>query len=128
MTNQTYTSRRRQVFSQDLTPYESTSCVLYLIELDPSVMGDVAFAKKNPKYKPGMNCYYVGMTSLDPRERFEQHIRGTKNVSRIAHQFGRTLRMDLISSNEPTRKKWVLQRESRLTRHLRSQGYGAWHG
>lgn len=128
MTNQTYASRRRQVFSQDLSPYESTNCVLYLIELDPSVMGDAAFERKNPKYKPGMACYYVGMTSLNPAERFEQHLSGSKNVSRIAHRFGRTLRMDLLPVNEPTRRKWALKRESRLTRHLRSQGYGAWHG
>lgn len=91
-------------------------------------MEDSAFAKKNTKWKEGMPCFYVGMTSLDPKERFEQHCGGKINASRIAHHFGHTLRMDLVHDNKPTRKTYAVRRESRLTYQLRAKGFGAWNG
>lgn len=107
---------------------ESWSCIVYAIELDPSVMEDPAFRAKNPQWVPGTPLIYVGMTSLSAWERSEQHLRGTKNVSRIAHQYGRRLRMDLVPCRKPTRRTWALKLEARLTKDLRARGYGAWKG
>jgi hypothetical protein len=107
---------------------ESWSCIVYAIELDPSVIEDPAFKAKNPQWVPGMPNIYVGMTSLSGDERFAQHIRGIKNVSRIAHRYGRRLRMDLVPNRKPTRRTWALKLEERLATDLRARGFGAWQG
>lgn len=87
---------------------------------------DPAFIAKNPQYVPGSPAYYVGMTSLSPEERFLEHKHGIKNVSRIAHEFGRCLRMDLVPDRKPTRRKWAMNFEKRVARDLRAKGFGAW--
>jgi predicted GIY-YIG superfamily endonuclease len=119
--------RRIQYKFNNLLPFESSHCYNYVIELKESVTLDPAFMRKNPGYVSGL-CFYVGMTSGDVEERFQQHIQGTKNVSRIAHTFGLRLRMDLVTNREPVRRTWALEREVRITKQLRSQGYGAWMG
>ena len=107
---------------------ESSRCVVYAIELDPSVAMEPAFAAKNPRRLPGKACFYVGMTMLRPEDRFAQHVSGSKNVSRIAHEYGQKLRMDVVGNNKPTRRTWALEREDRVANRLRSQGFGAWKG
>ena len=114
--------------SSVLRPFESPSCVLYAIELKPEVLLDPAFVAKNPGWIPGMPLLYIGMTSLTPSERFRQHKDGTKNVSRIPHQFGVKLRMDLVPANKPVRRTTALNQEKRLARLRRSQGYAVWQG
>lgn len=108
--------------------FESSNCIVYAIELDPSVMDDPAFRAKNPKWIPTMPCFYIGMTSLAPEERYEQHLLGTKNVSRIAHHYGRRLRMDVVPNRKPTRRTWAMKMEARLAKELRARGFGAWKG
>ena len=105
---------------------ESWNCVVYAIELDPSVAMEPAFAAKNPNRSPGKACFYIGMTSLSPEDRFAQHLSGSKNVSRIAHEYGQKLRMDVVENNKPTRRTRALVRENRIANQLRSQGFGAW--
>ena len=75
-----------------------------------------------------MACFYVGMTSLSCEERSTQHFLGTKNFSRIAHQYGRRLRMDVVPTRKPTRRRWALKMEARLAKELRARGFGAWNG
>ena len=106
---------------------ESTRCVVYTIELDPDVAREPAFAAKNPRHVPGKPCFYVGMTMLQPEERFAQHITGSKNASRIAHKYGKKLRMDVVDNNKPTLRA-MAEREKRVANKLRSQGFGAWKG
>lgn len=127
--NKSKKNARRRIESQsaDLLPYESPNCSNYVIELKESVTLDTAFLRKNPGYVSGP-CYYVGMTSGDVEERFQQHIQGTKNVSRIAHEYGLRLRMDLVTHRKPVRRRWALEREVRIAKQLRSQGFGAWIG
>jgi len=122
-----YISRNKVTATRIGQSNESTRCVVYTIELDPSVAREPAFAAKNPKYVSGA-CYYVGMTTLQPEKRFEQHITGSKNASRIAHEYGRKLRMDVVENNKPTLRTWALEREKRVAKKLRSQGFGAWMG
>ena len=111
-----------------LRPFEACNCVTYVIELDASAMQDPAYAKKNPGWIAGMPLYYVGMTSLSPGERFDQHMLGTKNVSRIAHRYGRKLRMDIVTDRKASRRTIALKKEARLVRDLRVAGCGAWMG
>lgn len=110
------------------SPYESRHCVVYAIELDPSVIEDSAFLRKNPKWDPSKPAYYVGMTSLSPEERYQQHRSGSTNVSRIAHEYGLALRMDIVPDQAPSRRTWAMKRETRLAKDLRSRGFGAWMG
>lgn len=119
--------RRNQPFArQPLRPFEAPNCVIYVILLDPSVTRDPAFMRSNPQYVQGMPCYYVGLTSLSVEERFHQHLTGRKNVSRIAHQYGRKLQMDLVTNSKPIRRSWAMRREKRLAAELRAGGSGVW--
>jgi hypothetical protein len=105
---------------------EAWTCILYAIELDLKVLRDRDFLAANPRYRAGMLCLYLGMTSLSAEERFRQHTRGIKNVSRIAHDFGQKLRQDMVPVRKPTRRTWVLKHEKTLAWQLRAQGYGIW--
>ena len=109
-------------------PFESLHCVVYAIQLDPAVAEESAFLQKNPKWTPDKPAFYIGMTSLTVEERFEQHQSGSKNSSRIAHKYGRALRMDMVSDRRVVRRKWAMENENRLVRNLRAQGFGAWMG
>ena len=119
---------RHQATFQPLDSKEARHCQVYVIELDASVIREPAFVAKNPKHAPSMPSYYVGMTSIDPEERFLQHYHGTKNVSMICHKYCRKLRMDLVPYRKPTRRKWAMRLEKRVTKELRRQGCGAWMG
>jgi len=100
--------------------------LVYVIELDPAVSADPAFAASNPGYVSGP-AYYCGSTSLDPLIRFSQHISGSKNASRIAHEFGLILRMDLVPNQKgPISRKAAIAKEAKLARDLREKGFGAW--
>ncbi|MEI7910244.1 MAG: hypothetical protein WCK77_11445 [Verrucomicrobiota bacterium] len=100
--------------------------VNYVIELDPAVASVPAFAAANPHYIPGMPCLYVGSTSQRPEARYDEHISGSRNPSKIAHTYGRALRMDLVPDQEPIRRQWAIKRESRFARELRASGNGVW--
>ncbi len=63
---------------------------LYVIRLDDRVLKLDKFRKKNPTYRSGRPCMYVGITSCDPRVRFKQHKHGYKS-SRLASRYGKYL-------------------------------------
>ncbi|MEO8615181.1 MAG: hypothetical protein ABI600_08585 [Luteolibacter sp.] len=109
-----------------LRPNESEDCGVYALELDPSVALEPMFIACNPQYLTGNECFYVGMSSLRASERVLEHLQGTKNVSRIAHIYGKRLRMDLVTNPKRVRRTWAFQHEKRLARELRSQGFGVW--
>ena len=101
--------------------------LIYLVELDPSVAADPVFQRANPRYVSGAACYYAGSTSQDPEARFHEHMSGTRNASRIAHRFGRILRMDLVpSAGKRFPRVRALKEEVRLARELRAKGFGVW--
>ena len=49
---------------------------VYVILLDKKVLESPAFTKRSPDHDPKMDCYYVGMSSKTPEDRFEQHKTG----------------------------------------------------
>lgn len=101
--------------------------LLYLVELDQSVATDPVFQRANPGYVSGSPCYYAGSTSQTPEARFHEHRSGTRNASRIAHRFGRILRMDLVpSAGKRYPRERALKEEIRLARALRAKGFGVW--
>ncbi len=107
---------------------------VYVIELNRKVFNESArFRKANPQFNPVLECLYVGMSSKDPKERFEQHIkghtskRGHKLASKLVQKYGSFLRPSLYSHLEPVRtKKEALELEEKLTLELRRQRYAVW--
>jgi hypothetical protein len=100
---------------------------IYLVELDPRAALDPVFLKANPRYLPGLACFYAGSSSQRPEDRFVEHVTGGRNASRIAHRYGQRLRMDLVpdAGKRMTRER-AIKAEVRLARELRAKGYGVW--
>lgn len=59
---------------------------VYVIGLKPEFAETKAAKKQNPNFVPSPNkrCYYVGYTSLTPKERYKQHI--TEYVNKKGHK------------------------------------------
>src|SRR5215218_7755706 len=51
---------------------------VYVVELSREVLDEPRFRKGNPDYEPGKPCVYIGMTGLQPDERFDKHKAGIK--------------------------------------------------
>jgi len=107
---------------------------VYVIELSRKVFTEHSrFRSANPQYNGVLECLYVGMTSKDPRERFEQHRSGYRNKqghnlsSSIVQKYGRFLRPSLYSHIESmnTREE-ALKMEEKLALELRRQRYAVW--
>lgn len=104
---------------------ELSSCQVYAIRLRPSVLTNPKFTAANPNYKPGANCYYVGMTSLLPAARLAQHQSGI-NASQVAHRHLDGLDMSVVPVRKPTLRTWAFKHEQQLAKDLRAQGLGVW--
>lgn len=120
--------RKRKQASSKNGVFQHLPRGIYLVELDPRVAEDAAFRKANPRYLPGQLCFYAGSTSHQrPEERYIEHVTGSRNASRIAHRFGKCLRMDLVpDAGKRMPRAQALKAEARLARELRAKGYGVW--
>ena len=105
---------------------ESCQCKVYAILLHDSVIEDPAYLAANPNHVKGMPHLYIGATSLDPEDRFQQHLSGHRNASTIAHKYGIELRMDLVPHRQPTRRTWAFKFEKNVARNYRARGCGVW--
>ena len=93
---------------------------VYVIELDDRV---------GPRVDDAFSWIYVGETSIDPEDRFEQHKSGARNrrgplFSRVVHDHGVDLRRDLYEHLPPlytaARAK---DAERKLAERLATLGY-----
>jgi hypothetical protein len=99
---------------------------LYVIELRPQIFDlESRFAERNPQWRPGKLCVYVGMTGLSPEERFQKHLRGEKDAWSV-HKYGQRLLPDLYRHFNPLPYDLARVMEPELARQLREQGYGVW--
>ena len=99
---------------------------VYVIGLDPSVLENKKFLKKNPQYIDGKPCVYVGQSVHTPDERFAQHIRGYKS-SPFPKKFGLYLQKKLFANVNPlANREEALVAEEQLARKLMRRGYGVW--
>ena len=99
---------------------------VYVIELDPEVLRKKKFRERNPDYKKGKPCVYVGMTSRTPKERYEQHKSGYK-ASKYPKIFGLYLRKKLYEKYNPLKtQKEAENMEENLARKLQKKGYAVW--
>ena len=100
---------------------------VYVIELDPAVLGERRFRARNPNCVDGMPCVYVGMTGLSVEERFANHRAGYKS-NRYAHHYGLRLLPDLYECFNPMPFEAARQMEKDLADELQENGYAVWQG
>ncbi len=99
---------------------------VYVVELDPVVLEkEPGFLQENPEHHSMMSCLYVGMTGLDPQERYANHKKGYK-ANRLVNRYGRRLRPDLYQRYNPMTYEKAKQTEVLLARQLRSEGHAVW--
>lgn len=98
---------------------------VYVVELSPDVMYEPRFKKANPDYIPGKPCVYVGMTGLDPDQRFDKHKAGIQS-NKYVEKFGLRLLPELYAVYNPMPYQAACDMEVELGIGLREAGYGVW--
>jgi len=98
---------------------------VYVVELDPSVLDRKKFRDRNPGYRAGKPCVYVGMTGLTPARRFANHKRGYK-ANAFVRDYGWELRPDLFPDGNPFTYADAQEMERFVADELRRLGYGVW--
>jgi len=98
---------------------------VYVVELDPAVLNIRRFRARNPGYRQGQPCVYVGMTGLPPGERFQNHKAGVK-ANWYVRKFGRGLLPELFAHLNPMPYEAAQQMERDLADELQEKGYAVW--
>ena len=98
---------------------------VYVIELAPEVWDIARFRRANPDYILGKPFVYVGMTGLDPDQRFDKHKAGIQS-NRYARDFGLRLLPKLYEMYNPMPYEGARDMEVELGIGLREAGYGVW--
>lgn len=107
---------------------------IYVVELSKRVFSENRkFREANPQFNGVLECLYVGMTGKTPKERFEQHKKGTLSrkghdlSSSIVKKYGSYLRPSLYNHIDPmpTRAQ-ALKMEKILALELRRKRYAVW--
>jgi len=107
---------------------------IYVVELSKRVYTEHArFRNANPQFNGVLQCLYVGMTSKTPKERFQQHKTGYRNIkgiklsSNIVQKYGMYLRPSLYNHIAPiSNREEALKMEELLALELRRQRYAVW--
>ena len=81
---------------------------------------------RNPK-GDGKAAYYVGMTGLDPAQRFENHKAGIK-AARVVRKFGERLVPRLYEHLNPMPYEKAKTMEAMLADSLRKRGFVVYGG
>ena len=95
---------------------------IYVVLLASEACAIRALLASNPNRDPKKPCVYVGMSGLDPEERFENHKQGIKAAA-IVRRFGIRLLPELYSHLNPMPYDAAVQMEKDLADDLRTEGY-----
>jgi hypothetical protein len=95
---------------------------VYVVLLDPAAGKLRAVRTANPNRDPKKPCVYVGMTGLDPAERFANHKEGIKAAS-VVKRYGIRLLPELYAHLNPMPFEAAAQMETDLAEDLRREGY-----
>ena len=115
--------RRSNLFRQAKKKNQKTDHHhVYVILLKEDVAKLSKVKAENPNRNPALPCVYVGMTGLDPEERFQNHLEGIKS-SYYAKKFAVKLIPELYSFLNPMPYEAAVEMEKDLAEDLRSQGY-----
>jgi predicted GIY-YIG superfamily endonuclease len=95
---------------------------VYVVLLAPAAARLRAVRAANPNRDPKKPCVYVGMTGLDPKERFANHKAGIKAAS-VVKRYGIRLIPELYEHLNPMPFEAAAQMEKDLAEDLRRAGY-----
>ncbi|MFT3735199.1 MAG: hypothetical protein QM776_09260 [Rhodocyclaceae bacterium] len=101
---------------------------VYVVELSRRVLDEPRFMKSNPHYSSHLDtkpCVYVGMTGLQPDERFDKHKAGVK-ANRFVREYGLRLLPELYEVYNPMPYEAAREMEVELAIGLREAGYAVW--
>ena len=98
---------------------------VYVVLLSKDVLYEAKFKRCNPGYTPGKPCVYVGMTGLDPDDRFDKHKAGVRS-NKYVQQYGLRLVPDLYERYNPMPYGVARAMEVELAISLREAGYAVW--
>jgi hypothetical protein len=98
---------------------------VYVILLSRDVLFEPRFKRCNPQYDPDKPCVYVGMTGLNPDDRFDKHKAGVRS-NRFVRLYGLRLVPELYECYNPMPYEAARDMEVELAIGLREQGYGVW--
>ena len=98
---------------------------VYVVLLSPRVLQEAKFRRCNPQYDATIPCIYVGMTGLDPDDRFDKHKAGIR-AARYVTLYGERLLPGLYACYNPMPYNAARDMEVELAIGLREKGYGVW--
>ena len=76
----------------------------------------------NPRRDPKKPCVYVGMSGLDPQERFIRHKQGIQSAKWV-ERYGLRLLPELYAHFNPMPFEAAVELERDLAEDLRAQGF-----
>ena len=95
---------------------------VYVVLLDDDAAKERKARAQNPNYDLNKPCLYVGMTGLQPEERFWNHKNGEK-AARVVTRYGLRLLPQFFEHLNPMPFEAAAQMEKELAEDLRAQGY-----
>jgi hypothetical protein len=95
---------------------------VYVVLLSSEALRQRALLRINPRRDPKMPCVYVGMTGLEPHERFLNHKQGIKAAT-LVQKYGVKLLPELYACFNPMPFEAAAAMERDLAEDLRRQGY-----
>jgi predicted GIY-YIG superfamily endonuclease len=95
---------------------------VYVVLLDPKVSRVRKVLHANPNRDSTKPCIYVGMTGLDPKDRFANHKKGYK-AAWVVKKYGIRLLPEFFEYLNPMPFEAAAQMEKDLAEDLRRQGY-----
>jgi hypothetical protein len=98
---------------------------VYVVLLARDVLYEGKFKRCNPDYDPAKPCVYVGMTGLNPDDRFDKHKAGIR-ANRYVMKYGQRLLPELYECYNPMPYDAARDMEVELAIALREAGYGVW--
>jgi predicted GIY-YIG superfamily endonuclease len=98
---------------------------VYVVLLHKDVWYEAKFRKCNPGYDGAKPCVYVGMTGLDPDDRFDKHKAGIR-ANKYVLRYGQRLMPELYEFYNPMPYDAARDMEVELAIALREQEYGVW--
>jgi len=101
---------------------------VYIIDLKKSVIDSPKFMARNPNYKEGKPCVYVGSTGIGVEKRFEQHKAGYKS-NRHVKKYWRRLRYSDMNGIRPRKTRLSIEKkETEVAIELQLKGWAVWWG
>jgi predicted GIY-YIG superfamily endonuclease len=95
---------------------------VYVILLEARVAQHRSILRINPNRDAAKPCLYVGMSGLEPGERFQNHKNGHK-AAWVVRRYGVRLMPEFYAHLNPMPYEAALQMELELAEDLRAEGY-----